>query len=127
MRQHDLGKWGEKIAYEYLLAQGYAIVAQNWRLGHYELDIIAQKGGLIIFVEVKTRLSAAYDPVDAVDKRKRAKMITSADAFIHKYNVPMEYRFDILAITGTEDNYTVEHIPDAFLPSLKRFNYSFRL
>lgn len=114
------GKWGEIAAANFLTVQGYGILEQNWRMGHLELDIVAQKGDTIAFVEVKTRTKDDDDPLTAVNKRKRARMIAAADAYMRRYELPFEFRFDIINITGTPNSHQLEHIPDAFLPSLKR-------
>ncbi len=114
------GKWGEEVAVAYLAGQGYAILERNWRMGHLEVDIIAHKGRVVAFVEVKTRRDFDVDPVEAVDKRKRARMVTAADTFLRRNSLPFEYRFDIVAITGTPESHIVEHTPDAFMPPLKR-------
>lgn len=127
LKEDTVGRWGEDTAFNYLVSHGIAIIERNWKMGHYEIDIVAQDGKYIVFVEVKTRKSATDDPVKAVNKAKRARMIASANVYMQQYDVPLEYRFDIVAITGDKDKFTVEHIPDAFLPPLKRFNYSFRL
>lgn len=113
-----LGKWGETIATEYLVTQGYAIVERNWHVGHYEIDIIATKGNRIIFVEVKTRKSADYDPLDAVDQRKKQHMVRSANAYLQTNELPFEVQYDIVTIIGDQYRYEIEHIPDAFFPSL---------
>lgn len=114
------GKWGESVAADFLTAQGYGILEQNWRMGHLELDIVVQMGDTIAFVEVKTRTNEDVDPLTAVDKRKRARMAKAADAYLRRYQLPFEFRFDIINITGTPESYQLEHIPDAFLPSLKQ-------
>lgn len=121
-----IGLWGEQLAWAYLSAKGYAMIDHNWRMGHYELDIVAQEDNELIFVEVKTRLSPDDDPIDAVDARKRARMIASAEVFIDTHaekcgGGAFEYRFDIIGVTGTPDDYEIEHIPDAFLPPLSRY------
>lgn len=121
MARSQVGKWGEDVAVKYLAAKGYAIMETNWRMQHYEVDIIAMHGQYIVFVEVKTRTSDAYDPVEAVDSRKRRRIAASADVYLRYNNFPHEFRFDIVAVTGTKDQYTVEHIPDAYFPPLKRF------
>ncbi|MCM1224446.1 MAG: YraN family protein [Lachnospiraceae bacterium] len=113
------GRWGEEEAEHYLAAEGYAILERNWRMGRLELDIVAQKGGIIAFVEVKTRRSMETDPSLAVDKRKRARMITAADTYLKRYQLPFDYRFDIISISGTPESYTIEHLPDAFMPALR--------
>ncbi|MDE6801989.1 MAG: YraN family protein [Muribaculaceae bacterium] len=120
MAQHNrLGQWGENIATEHLIREGYAIVERNWRMEHFEIDIIATKGPRIIFVEVKTRTSADYDPLEAVDTRKKARMIASANAYILSRNLPHEVQYDIITIVGEPNDYTLEHIPDAFWPSVR--------
>lgn len=71
----------------------------------------------MVFVEVKTRAAGGIDPVDAVDATKRTHMIKAADAFLKAQSVPFDYQFDIIAITGSEGNHAINHIPDAFFPT----------
>lgn len=119
MAQHnDTGKWGEEVAAGLLVGMGYAIVARDVKVGRVEIDIIASYAGRICFVEVKTRSSDFVDPLEAVDTRKRARMVRAADTWMQGARVELEYQFDIILITGTPDNYTVEHIPDAFFPAI---------
>lgn len=122
----SLGKWGEEVAKAYLAAKGFAIKEENWRMSHYELDLVAQEGNEVIFVEVKTRQSDDEDPVEAVDRRKRARMMASADVYINEVlvkekDIAYEYRFDIIGITGDPDSYEIEHIPDAFFPAITKY------
>lgn len=123
----ERGKWGEQMAVDHLTAKGYAIVARNWRMQHYEIDIIARDNDQIVFVEVKTRAKDETDPVEAVNKRKRSRMVASGDMFLKIENLPFEYRFDIISVIGKPGDFTLEHIPDAFVPPLKKLNYSFKL
>lgn len=116
----EWGKIAEQVAVEYMLANGYTIRERNFRLRTIEIDIIAQKGRNIIFVEVKARTGNHQDAVEAVDYRKQRKMINGADIYLSNLDADYFYRFDIIAITGTPENYTLQHIPDAFLPSLRR-------
>ena len=70
------GKFGEKIAADYLVSTGYQIVSRNYRGGQGEIDIIARKKGITYFVEVKTRKSGALvSPAESVtpDKKRRLK------------------------------------------------------
>ena len=120
-RHTGVGRWGEQIAVDTLVAGGYAIVERNWRCGHLELDIIARKDNVMVFVEVKTRSADYADGVSAVDMRKRSRMVRSADTYLRMLPHDYDFRFDIIAINGTPESYTVEHIPDAFLPSLRRY------
>ena len=50
-----------------------------------------------------------------------ANMTRAANAFVNHYNVPHEVQFDIITITGTQDNYKIEHYPDAFYPPLRSY------
>lgn len=116
---NELGKWGEEIAREFLLSQGYAIGGTNVRYGKVEIDFIAFKDNYVVFVEVKTRATDFTDPLHAVDRRKRSRMVKAADAYLRNNNLSLDYRFDIILIIGTpETGHTVEHIPDAFFPEL---------
>ena len=71
MAEHNnMGYWGEQQAASYLEANGYGIMARNWRLGHRDLDIVAHKDGTVVFVEVKTRRDNRYmEAEQAVDAR----------------------------------------------------------
>ena len=120
-RHNTIGVWGENLACEKLIEKGCAIVARNWRIGHYEVDIIAKKGSGIIFAEVKTRSQFEDDPLDNMTKQKMMRIVRSAHAYIKMYNVREELQFDIFAITGTEHDYKIEHIEDAFFPNQRSY------
>lgn len=119
MAQHnETGHWGEELACEKLITDGYAICQRNFRIGHYELDIIAMKGNRIVFVEVKTRTNLNSDPIEAIDNKKILRMVRAANTYVTAFDIPHEVQFDIITIVGTPDNYTLEHIPDAFMAPL---------
>lgn len=120
MAQHNnLGAWGEEIARDYLIGNGYAILDQNTRVGHKEIDIIAVKDTRIVFVEVKTRSTDFLDPADAVDSKKIARIAKAADRFIQTHNIRHEPQFDIITIIGTPDtSHQLTHYSDAFFPPL---------
>ena len=119
MAQHnETGHWGEELACEKLITDGYAICQRNFRIGHYELDIIAMKGNRIVFVEVKTRTNLNSDPIEAIDNKKILRMVRAANTYVTTFDIPHEVQFDIITIVGTTDNYTLEHIPDAFMAPL---------
>lgn len=120
MAQHnDLGKWGEQIAADYLTSKGYNIIFRDWRYRHIDLDIIAVKDGVLVIVEVKTRsANTLVDPELAVDRKKIRTITIAANAFVKSNRIDLDIRFDIIAITGSPTNYKLNHIEDAFLPSL---------
>lgn len=119
---NEFGQWGEQLACEKLIREGYAIVERNWRLHHYEIDIIATRGGRITFVEVKTRNDNSGDPLDAIDRKKIRHMASAANVYMQYSRNHLEPQFDIIGITGSPQKYELEHIEDAFLPPLKTYN-----
>lgn len=119
-RHNRVGHWGEKLAVDHLTRSGYAIIETNWRTANFEIDIVAQHNNRLVFVEVKTRSNFNCDPLDAIDNRKINKMVMAAHNYILTHDSPLEAQFDIILISGTESNFTFEHIPDAFLPPLHR-------
>jgi len=115
---NDIGREGEQIAKRYLEDNEYEILDENWVYGKAEVDLIAYKNGIIIFVEVKTRSSIAFgQPEDFVQKAKQKQMELASTEYIEIMNHQNEIRFDIIAITFTKNkNYTLNHIEDAFWP-----------
>jgi ribonuclease HII len=94
LRKEDgIGQWGEQTAAVYLLERGYEIVAMNVHCDPYgEIDIIAEKDGIIIFVEVKTYSKKQLGtPAQNIDQNKLKKL----EAAIHKYVVDMQVKKDI--------------------------------
>jgi len=115
---NDLGRQGEEIAKAYLEEHNYEILDENWVHGKAEIDLIAYKNGIMIFVEVKSRTSVAFgQPEDFVEKRKQKQMELGSLAYIEIMNHQNDIRFDIIAITFKKDNkFTLNHIEDAFWP-----------
>lgn len=100
MALHNLlGKTGENLAATYLEERGYQLLHRNWRYSHYEIDIIAIKGNVLHFVEVKMRSSKAYGlPEEAVTKKKFQRLLQAADEFLHLHPQYRHVQYDILAI-----------------------------
>ncbi len=122
MAQHnDFGSISEDRAAAYLMAHGYVIRDRNWRLGHKEIDIVAQKNGELVFVEVKARRDNRFgDPIEAVTDTKMLRLLQAANAYVRYHRIVWPVRFDIIAITGEPGHQKVEHIEDAFYPPLSR-------
>ena len=113
------GNWGEERAAELLKRKGYRIIAMQWKSLRFEIDIIAEKGNEIIFVEVKTRTSEDYgQPWEAVKHDKRRKICNSADQYIRMNQCDKEPRFDIISIVRTDDKTKITHLQSAFRPTL---------
>ncbi len=115
----EWGKKAEDIAAEYLLKEGYVIRERNWRIGNsIEIDIIAEKERTIVFTEVKARKGNFILGEDAVDEKKMKKIIRGGNVYLSTLPFLYKYRLDMVIITGTPDNYTLHHYPDAFLPTV---------
>lgn len=112
-----LGTSGEETAAVWLAARGYEILARNVRTRFGELDLVARQGDLVVFVEVKTRSSAAFGhPVEAVAGRKQARLAGLAAAFLRAQGLDgAPIRFDVVAVRpGPVGRPVVEHYPGAF-------------
>ena len=116
MAAHNkLGHIGEEAAATYLESRGYLIRHRNWRLGHLELDIIAQQQNQLIIVEVKTRRNTDYAmPQEAVTPQKRRRLSRAAHAYQHYEGLNLPVRFDILTVVGDDTPFKFEHIREAF-------------
>lgn len=120
LRDLAFGKFAEDKAAEFYISNGYAIKERNWRHHRIEIDIIAQTGNIIVFVEVKARSGRDMSAADAVTMDKMKSMARGADAYLKSLQGDFEYRYDIFALTGDFDDYSVEVFEDAFVSPLLR-------
>ncbi|MBO7067593.1 MAG: YraN family protein [Bacteroidaceae bacterium] len=110
---NEFGIEGEDKAANYLIGEGYTILDRNWKSGHKELDIVAEKDETLIVVEVKTRKSNKYgNPEEFVTAAKIRNTVLAADAYIRYNRIDLPVRFDIISILKTGD--VINHIVDAF-------------
>ena len=99
---NELGKWGEDLAADYLQRKGYTIIERDWKSGKRDLDIIAQDGNVIVFVEVKTRRNRLYgEPEESVDYHKLQNLQQAISHYVKFKHIHQEIRFDIISIVGT--------------------------
>src|SRR5580704_11347230 len=100
------GRRGEDLAHRYLRREGYVIVARNYRLssGEAEADLIAREGEDLVIVEVKTRESAEYGPLErAVSPEKQRHLIRVGREYARKTDTPWErVRFDVVSVVMAE-------------------------
>lgn len=121
LRDLEFGKFAEDKAAEYYIQNGYAIRERNWRHKHIEIDLIAQTGNIIVFVEVKARSGKDLSPIEAVTLDKMKSMTRGADYYLRAIAVgDFEYRYDIFGLTGDFENYSTEVMEDAFVSPLLR-------
>jgi putative endonuclease len=117
---HNLGQEGEELARDHLIQSGYRILHRNWKSGKREIDIIAENKDFIIFIEVKTRSGDFHmHPRHAVTSEKQKSIIFAAETYIKRFNIDKESRFDIISIISNGKSVEVEHIEDAFYPTLR--------
>lgn len=116
MAEHnELGKLGEQLATDYLMAKGYKIMVRNYVFQKAEIDIIAKHNNLIICVEVKTRNSDYFgDPQEFVTPSKIKLLVKAMDAFVIENDIELETRFDIVAVLKNKTTEQLTHYEDAF-------------
>lgn len=111
------GKDGEEFAAQYLQDHGYRIRDRNWILGHREVDIIAEKGDLLLITEVKTQKDRRFgSPEFRVTKAKQQNLIQAANSYIKSKGLDREVRFDIIAVIINRNGEELQHIKAAFSP-----------
>ncbi|MEH6534810.1 MAG: YraN family protein [Psychroserpens sp.] len=112
---NELGKKGEDLAVDFLLKNGYDIVARNYTYQKAEVDILAKKGEILAVVEVKTRTSANFgDPQQFLKPKQIQRIIKAVDQFVNTNDMDVEVRFDIVAIVLNKKGMTLEHLENAF-------------
>lgn len=114
-----LGSWGEAKTAEYLRKKGYKIEAMNYHSRYGEIDVIARKKKLVVFVEVKLRKGDKFASAgEFVNQSKQEKIILTAQAYLQeKDDDKSQPRFDVVEIyapDGISDNFTLNHIENAF-------------
>ena len=116
MAEHnETGKQGEEAAARYLQQKGYEVVARNFRHQHAEIDLVAKKGKLLVFAEVKTRQNLSFgNPEEFVSSTKARLVMRVAEHYIFTKDWRYDVRFDILAVTLKGDEVQIKHIEDAF-------------
>ena len=116
---NERGKEGEEQATEFLRSKDYIIHHRNWHSGKKELDIVAEKDGTLVVVEVKTRQDARFgSPIEAVTNQKIRRIVSATDAYLRKFCIDLPVRFDIISLVGDTAPFEIEHIEDAFYPPL---------
>lgn len=112
-RRQAIGRWGEDTEAKYLETLGYTILARNVHTPHGELDIIASRNQLLVFIEVKTRTSHSFAfPEDSVTPRKQAHMLSAAEMYPDQHPECSDtWQFDVIAVEGKPgDKAQIEHV-----------------
>jgi putative endonuclease len=116
MTRKKLGALGEEAAAELLRSRGYRIVTRNHRCRLGEVDLIVEKGGILAFVEVRTRASSVFGgPEETVGVRKQRRVIAAARDWLAQRRGPARaMRFDVVAVVDGPGGPLLTHIENAF-------------
>ena len=111
---------GERIAEEWLVARGWRVVERRFRSGHRDIDLVIERvgaeGRLVVFVEVKTRVSAGFGgPLGAVHWRKQREMVHAARDWMSSRRAAGDtFRFDVVGVLFESGTPQVLHVENAF-------------
>ena len=98
----QLGAWGERIAADHLQAKGYQILRRNWRCARGEIDLVAQAGAELVFVEVKTRRGRAMGtPEEGLTPHTARKLLQLAQYYFYENDLDadeVDWRIDLVAV-----------------------------
>ncbi len=110
------GQAGEDAAAALLRSKGLRLVARNWRRGSLELDIVAEEGDTLVFVEVKTRAADGLQrPHEALTPAKRSALVKAATRYLTEHDLwHRACRFDLVSVIVRAQQTVAEHIPNAF-------------
>lgn len=112
--QNTYGARAEDLVVAHLHNTGYTVCTRNYTTRHGEIDIIARIDDTYAFIEVKARTTPRFAISDTITARKQAKIIRTAQQYMHAYNVNgYNARFDVALVTGSQD---VSYITHAFAP-----------
>ena len=115
-KRQRFGDAGEKAAEDVLARDGYRVVARKHRCPRGEVDLVLERGELLVFVEVRTRATSVFGaPEETVGVEKQRRIVRAARDFLARWRGPPRgARFDVVAVLDRPEGPRVSHIPDAF-------------
>ena len=112
-RNQSIGRWGEQAAAEYLVEHGYELTARNVRTPYGEIDLIARKDGITVFIEVKARTSRSLGPPEiAITPRKQSHMMACADHYAQQNEID-HWQIDVIAVERLKGKAEITHFENA--------------
>lgn len=119
-----IGREAERLALLFLLDRGLHLLERNWRVGHYEIDLIMRSGnlqqnsGVVHIVEVRSLSSSRLQrPIETVGQKKRNSLISAASSYLLRNSIDSPVQFDIVSVLfGDTTEPEIEYFPDAFAP-----------
>jgi putative endonuclease len=119
MDNRQKGSWGEERAARYLRLRAYRILERNYRCRLGEIDLIARRGGFLVFVEVKLRKSDRFGEArEFVGRAKQERILATAQLWLQEHETSLQPRFDVIEIyapEGPEGRVKIHHIENAFM------------
>ena len=114
-KRHFVGNIGEDIACKYLTKNDYEIIQRNFSCKQGEIDIIAQKGKEIVFIEVKTRTNRKYgNPIEAVTTWKKKHLIKAIEYYLYVNKLENSFiSIDVIEIHKKKNKFCINHIKSA--------------
>lgn len=116
MNRRDRGRDGEDLAWQHLRTAGYALVERNARSRLGEIDLVVERDGTLVFVEVRSRSGSRFgSALESIDRRKRRRLGRLAEAYLaHRRIEDRRVRFDVVAIEWQDDAPKIQHLENAF-------------
>ena len=119
MGSSELGAWGERKAANYLRRRGYRIVDRNCAYRQGEIDIVAEKGGFVVFVEVKLRKDSDHgEAKEFVTAAKQQRILAAAQMWLKSYDKELQPRFDVIELYApngmSNRGLVINHIENSF-------------
>jgi putative endonuclease len=109
----SIGRAAELQAAAYLERSGYSILDRNWRNRWCELDIVAKRGTVVHFVEVKYRATTAFGaPAEYIRHDKTTRLIRAALAWNQAHRHMGPYQIDLVSLTGPLEHPVIDHVPN---------------
>ena len=112
---NEFGKLGEDKAVVFLKSKGYKVLCRNYRYLKAEIDILAQKDGVLAIVEVRSRSSEFHESIAETVSTKKIRLLTmAADHYVTENDMETDVRFDIITVLKKGNHFILEHLEDAF-------------
>ena len=119
MDSRQKGGWGEERAARDLRLRAYRILEKNYRCRLGEIDLIARRGGFLVFVEVKLRRTDRFGEArEFVGRSKQERILATAQLWLQEHETSLQPRFDVIEIyapDGPEGRVKINHIENAFM------------
>lgn len=116
-RRRDLGRRGETLTVWLYRLRGFRILGRNVSESGVELDLVARRGGLVVFVEVKTRSGrSGGEPWEAITEQQRTRLVRAAEAYMRGLRDPgLRSRYDVVSIVWETWMPEIRIFPDAYI------------